>query len=155
MSDPLSITASLIAVLQLSAEATKYLKDVKHGSTDRVRLRDELRNATCLLEMLKDRVEDSEDTSSQELKPTACSFLTAPDGPLSLFKSLLEDIIAKLVPRDRLKRIAQPVTWPFDKRDVSGMLDALERLKSHFTLIMQNELVYVLSILASNRLLTI
>ena len=144
MSDPLSITASLIAVLKLSAEATKYLKEVKHGSADRVRLRDELRNATCLLEMLKDRIEDSEDASSQALKPAAFSSLTAADGPLALFKHLLEEVIAKLVPRDRLKRIAQPITWPFDKKDVSGLLDSLERLKSHLTLIMQNDLVYVL-----------
>ena len=145
MTDPLSVTASLIAVLQLSAEATKYLKEIRHGSADRVRLRDELRNATCLLEMLKDRTEDPEDEVNQALKPSAVSSLTAPDGPLASFKRLLEDIVAKIVPQDRLRIFAQPFVWPFNKRDISDMLDALERLKSHFTLIMQNDLVYVLS----------
>ena len=145
MADPISLTASLIAVLQLSADATKYLKDIRHGSADRVRLRDELRNATCLLEMLKDRAEDPDDETTGALKPTAISSLTANDGPLALFKSVLEGIIAKLVPQDRLRKLAQPLVWPFNRKDVSDMLDVLERLKSHFTLIMQNDLVYVLS----------
>lgn len=73
MSDPLSVTASVIAVLQLAATATQYLKDVKHGSADRTKLRDELRSATCLLEMLRDRLDDSDDIIETEasLKPAA------------------------------------------------------------------------------------
>lgn len=62
MSDTLSITASIIAVLQLAATATDYLKGIKNGDSDRVKLRDELRSTTCLLEMLNDRIEDAEDT---------------------------------------------------------------------------------------------
>lgn len=143
MSDPLSVTASLIAVLQLIATATQYLKDVKHGSADRMRLRDELRNATCLLEMLRDRIEDSEYSGDEALKPASISSLIAPDGPLNLFKKMLEDIVGKLAPQDRLRKLAQPFAWPFDKKDIAEMLGALERLKTYFTLIVQNDLVYV------------
>ncbi|KAM0229945.1 hypothetical protein ACHAPO_009667 [Fusarium lateritium] len=142
MSDPLSITVSVIALLQLAATATQYLKDVKHGSADRLRLRDELRSTTCLLEMLKDRIEDDDETSEtdQPLKPASIRALAEPDGPLSLFKRVLEDIVTKLEPQARLRRLAKPFTWPFDKKDITELLTCLERLKSHFNLVIQNDL---------------
>lgn len=145
MGDPLSITASVVTVLQLAGTATKYLKDIKQGSADRVRLRDELRSATCLLEMLKDRIEDSEDTDdkAEAMKSTSLSSLAGPDGPLTLFKRVLEDIIAKLAPQDGLRRRSQPLSWPFAKKDVTEMLACLERLKSTFTLVMQNDIAFV------------
>lgn len=144
MSDLLSVTASVIAVLQLAAKATQYVKDVKNGSADRVRLRDEMRNAVCLLEMLKDRIEDSQDVLDAEapLKPVSIKSLGSPDGPLLLFKRILEDIVKKLAPQDRLRRLSKPFTWPFDKKDIAELLDALERLKTHFGLVLQNDILY-------------
>lgn len=144
MSDPLGVTASVIAVLQLAATATQYLKDVKNGSTDRTRLRDELRSSVCLLEMLKDRLEDNDDTThaGNSLKPSSIQSLASSEGPLNLFRRILEEIIAKLAPQDRLRRFSQPFTWPFDKRDISELLSSLERLKSFLNLVLQNELMY-------------
>lgn len=52
MSDPLSTAAGVIAVLQLAATATQYIKDVKHGAADRTKLCDEMRNTIYLFEML-------------------------------------------------------------------------------------------------------
>ncbi len=97
MSDPLSVSASVIAVLQLAAIATQYIKDIKHGTANRMRLRDELRSATCLLEMLKDRIEDSEDTmdNAETMWPLSINSLTGSDGPLSLFKRILEGYCCK------------------------------------------------------------
>ncbi|KAK5991138.1 putative serine/threonine-protein kinase fhkC [Cladobotryum mycophilum] len=143
MSDPLSISASIIAVLQLAATATQYVKDVKNGSTDRLRLRDELRGITCLLEMLRDRIEDADDTTDTglTLKPLFFNSLCGSDGPVNLFKTVLEDIIAKLAPQHKISRLMQPLTWPFDKKDIAEMLASLERLKSHFTLVMQNDTI--------------
>jgi len=144
MADPLSTVASIIAVLQLAAKTTQYVKDLKHGSSDRVRLRDELRSTVCLLEMLKDRIEDSEETTeaAETLKPMSMKSLAGSDGPLSLFKRILEEIAEKLAPQERLRQLSRPFTWPFDKKDVAELLLSLERLKSHFSLVMQNDLVY-------------
>ncbi|KAK3292991.1 uncharacterized protein B0H64DRAFT_204172 [Chaetomium fimeti] len=144
MADPLSTIANVIAVLKLASAATKYIKEVKQASSDRLRLRDELRSTTCLLEMLKDRLEDSqysEDSDAETLKPHSIASLEGGDGPLELFRQVLEDIISKLAPQNRLSRLAQSFTWPFDKKDVAELVSTLERLKSHFTLVMQNDLV--------------
>ena len=144
MSDPLSITASVIALLQLTATCTNYLKEVKHGSTNRLQLRDELRSAVYLLEMLKDRVEEADDLDEgARLKPAAISSLAGSDGPLQRFKVLLEEIVSKLAPQARLARLKQPFTWPFDKKGITEIVESVERLKSHFGLVMQNDLLYV------------
>jgi hypothetical protein len=61
MGDPFGITVNILTVLQLAAKATLYIKEVKGGSSDKTRLRDELRSTVLLLEMLKDRLEDDKD----------------------------------------------------------------------------------------------
>ncbi|KAI9927144.1 hypothetical protein MW887_003527 [Aspergillus wentii] len=143
MSDPLSVTASIIAVLQLANTATQYIKDIKHGSSDRMRLRDELRGTVCLLEMLQDRIEDSDSThdTGEGLKATSITALAGSDGPVNTFKRVLEEIVAKLAPQDRLRQLSRHFSWPFDKKEIVDMLGSLERLKSHFNLVMQNDLV--------------
>jgi hypothetical protein len=148
MAETLGAVASVLTILKLAGAATKYIKDVKQGSSDRLRLRDELRSTTCLLEMLKDRIEDSEDAATSDaesdaltLKPSSIASLAGDDSPLALFQQILEDIISKLAPQDRLRRLTQPFKWPFDKKDIAELVSALERLKTHFTLIMQNDLV--------------
>jgi hypothetical protein len=135
------MTASIVAVLQMIATVTQYLKDHKGGSEDRVRLRDEMRSTICLLEMLKDRVEDS-DTGNPWLN--AVRWLDVPNGPLAQFKKALELLVDKLAPSGRMRQVAQTIKWPFDKTDVNEILGKIERLKSLFSLAMQNEHMYVI-----------
>lgn len=146
MSDPLSIATGLITLIQLTAKVTEYVKDVKDGGKERTKLRDELRSVTCLLEMLLDRVEDQHDSDdvndSSNLKPAAIASLAGPDGPLDRMKTTMEKIVSKLAPSSGLRKLAQPIKWPFDKKDVLELLGTMERLKSHFTLVLQNDLMY-------------
>jgi len=134
MSDPLSITASIIAVLQLTATATQYLKDVKGGLEDRVRMRDEIRSTICLLEMLKDRAEDVEEG---ELSYWMGRLDVS--GPLAQLKKALEKLVFKLAPAGRLRKATRGLTWPFDKKEVDELLSMIERQKTFFVLALQNE----------------
>ncbi len=54
--DPLSISASIIAVLQLTATVAQYLTVVKDYSKDRERLRSELCGIDSMLCSLKNNV---------------------------------------------------------------------------------------------------
>lgn len=98
MADPLSIAASIIAILQLTTTVTGYLKDAQGGSDERLRLRDEIRNTVCVLEMLKDRAEETElqDRWAQSMRS-----LDSPNGPLAQFSKTLELLVAKLAPKER------------------------------------------------------
>ena len=57
MADPLSISASIIAILQLSGTVITYLSAVKGASKDRQRLLIEVSAVRGLLSSLKDVVE--------------------------------------------------------------------------------------------------
>jgi hypothetical protein len=136
MADPVSISASIIAILQLSAQVTQYLKDVQGGSEDRRKLRDEIRSSVCLLEMLRDRLEDAEDGQ------TWChsiNSLNTPHGPLDQFKQALESLVMRLAPNTRFKQVTQSLAWPFNKAEVAAALGAIERQKSLFNLALQND----------------
>ncbi|KAK4224251.1 hypothetical protein QBC38DRAFT_24376 [Podospora fimiseda] len=139
--DPLGFASSLIAILQIAAKVTQFIKDAKQGATERTKLRDEMRNVVCLLEMIKDRVDDWDASDDDALRPASIKSLAAPDGPLSMFKATLEEIAAKLAPQDTLRRLARPVVWPFDKKEIDELLRRLERLKAYFNLVLQNDLV--------------
>ncbi|KAK8227641.1 hypothetical protein HDK90DRAFT_514141 [Phyllosticta capitalensis] len=142
MGDPLSITTGIITLIGATAKAIEYVKDVKSGGKDRTKLRDELRSVTCLLEMLHDRVEEQDESDNDEsLRPAAVASLAGPDGPLDRMKATMEDIVAKLAPQAGFRKLAQPLQWPFDKKDILELLATIERLKSHFTLVLQNNLV--------------
>ena len=132
----MSVTATIISILDLSSKVTQYLKDVKGGSEERLRLRDELRNAATLLEMLKDRAEDVE---YQGTWAPSIQSLGSLDGPLDQFRKTLESMVDKLLPAGKLRRAAQALKWPFDKDDIIVTLNAIERQKSLFALALQND----------------
>ncbi|UDD60498.1 hypothetical protein AFCA_007891 [Aspergillus flavus] len=114
MADPLGIAASVIALIKLAGSATQ-----------------------------RDRIEDAEDamTALGTHKPLSIQSFVGPDNPLILFRRLLEDIIAQLSPQSKLQHRSLSLTWPFTKKDVAEKLACLERLKSHFTLVMQSDLL--------------
>ena len=78
--DPISLAASLAALIQLSAKTAQYLREIKGGSEDRIRLREEIRGITCLLEMLQDRVDDA-DSLGKDLDSISSPKLPRPHGP--------------------------------------------------------------------------
>src|SRR5436190_15842179 len=136
MSDPLSVAAGIVAILQLSATVVKYLQHVKDSSGDRRRLRDEIRSSACLLEMLRDRIEDIDS------EPAYCgsiASLNALHGPLDQFKKALKSLVLKLEPSTSLR---QKMSWPFDKAEITATLNAIERQKSYFSLALENYHMY-------------
>jgi hypothetical protein len=60
MGGRLSVTVSIVALLQLAATITGHLKDVKDGAEDHIELRDEMRSTFHLLTLLQDRAEDAQ-----------------------------------------------------------------------------------------------
>ncbi|KAK2006265.1 Pkinase-domain-containing protein [Colletotrichum eremochloae] len=102
--------------------------------------------------MLHDRVEEQESLQDDyKLKPSALASLSGPEGPLELFKSTIETIIAKLTPQAGFRRLAQSFTWPFNKKEITEHFVTIERFKSHFTLVLQNDLI-ALSKLANEKI---
>ncbi len=136
MAEPLSITAGIIAVLQLTAKAVQYLNDVKDAPTDRQQILIEISTVSGFLHTLKDLAEKMQPGNAHL---AAMRSLNVPNGPLEQFKSALERLVSKLKPAHGLRKVATALTWTLDKGEVNSILSKIERQKALFLLALQND----------------
>ncbi|OCK75534.1 hypothetical protein K432DRAFT_361892 [Lepidopterella palustris CBS 459.81] len=127
--DPLSVTASIIAVLQLTNAIIGYLNDVKGASKDRAQCAIEASNVYNLLVNLKYRLEEA---SSNDAWYTAVRALAVTNGPLDQYRSALEQLQSKVISTSTsgLGKIGSALTWKLSKEEVADILSKIERLKS-------------------------
>jgi Fungal N-terminal domain of STAND proteins len=133
MADPLSITASIVAVVQVSAIVLKSLGDLKDTPRDLRRLRTEIDNLQSILIPALERLK-----RAKEEKLTIEQLLSA-QGPLEEFRVLLEHLKKKLAPAAGLNKARRAVTWQFQKGEIKDILSTIERQKSLFALALQTE----------------
>ncbi|KAL8831035.1 MAG: hypothetical protein Q9191_001102 [Dirinaria sp. TL-2023a] len=137
MADPLSITASIIAVVTLGSTVLNYLREVKDEPQERVRLRNDLRSAWLALSVLKERLKESDKDPSSL---SSIHLLGGENGPIDQFKRLLERLSKKLTPKDgKMRKFSRAVAWPFESQEVKDILSALDRLRSMFQLAIGND----------------
>jgi hypothetical protein len=136
MGDPLSVTASIIAILQLTGTVVKYLSDVKDASGDRNRILVEIGSVNGFLFSLKDLVGRAE---SDESWLATVRSLGVPNGPLAQFKLALERLATCLEPVVGLRKAGKVLAWPLKKGEVMDILRTIERQKALFILALQND----------------
>ncbi|MCJ1468876.1 hypothetical protein MMC07_007506 [Pseudocyphellaria aurata] len=122
--DPLSVTASIIAITKLSSEVLGYLTDVKNAPKDRRRCTPEVRNSHDLLVLLTDHLKGS----SNVLWYDAVQTLGVENGPLDQFKEALEQLRKKMTGGSK---VGGALKWKFSKEEVTSILGRIERLKTH------------------------
>ena len=134
--DPLSITASIIAVLELNGTLMNYANSVRHAPKERTRFAREASNMYALLTNLRFRMEDahSGDPWFDQVK-----LLGAPSGVFDQFKLILERLVAKIHSNSTLSNLI----WKFEKREIEEALMLLERLKTFVSLALTNDHLYV------------
>ena len=133
--DPLSASASIIAVLQLAGKVAQYLNSIHNAPKERDAVFKEISSIVGVLFLMKDTV----DRTQKEIPSTgSVSSLAVPGGLLEQFQKTLERLAAKLSPASTtLKRIGRVLHWPFAKDEISGILDSIERTKTRFLLALQ------------------
>ena len=124
--DPLSVTANIIAILQLSSKVLGYLNDIKDAPEECKKFTIEASNIYSLLTSLRFRLEESSD----EPWHRAVRNLGVENGPLDQFKQALEQIQSKIVSEGKLKKVADALIWKFRKEEVISILDSVDRLKT-------------------------
>jgi len=126
--DPLSATASIIAVLQLSNKVLEYLNDVKDASKDRAQCAIEISSLYSLLLNLRFRLDDGRSTDN---KPwyAAVRALAVENGPLDQFKQALELLHTKMTDGGIFKT-GEALLWKFRKGEIASILARIERLKT-------------------------
>lgn len=135
MTDPLSITASLIAVIQLTRKIGSYLCGVRDASKDSRQLLLEVTAISGLVYQLKYLADD---VGSDADWTSITQSLLVTNGPLDQLKGALERLKSKLDQAQR-SRIGHALRWPFTREEVKETLDLISRLKLLFVLALQND----------------
>jgi hypothetical protein len=134
--DPLSVTASIIAILQLSGKVVGYLTDVKDASRERATCAIEVSNLTSLLLNLRFNLEEGNANTPWH---TAVQALAFKNGPLEQFKQALETLQTKMTDGGRLKKAGDILMWKFKKEEVDSILGRIGRLKSLVQIALQRD----------------
>ncbi|KAL9077023.1 MAG: hypothetical protein Q9161_000656 [Pseudevernia consocians] len=121
--DPLSISASIVALVQLTGMVIEYLHGVKGASEDRQNILSELTSVSSMLFILQDRVDQQEDSWPLTLK-----LLNGSEGLLAQLRTSLGILLSKLSPVKGLK-----------KGEIKEILNIIERQKALLTLARQND----------------
>jgi hypothetical protein len=151
MADPLSVTASILAVLQLSSTVLKYLVGLKDASADRRSLIREISSTRGILSTLNETVDDAR-VSGESWSATAQS-LADPDGPLGVLTTTLQQLYATLqgsASATGIKKAANSLQWPFKHSEVEKILSIIERQKSTLSLALENDHVALSREIRSN-----
>ena len=136
--DPMSMTASIIAILQLTTTLTGYINDVKKATKQQARVAVEASNLYGLLTNLRFRVEEAR---SDEPWYNQVKLLAMKDGPLDQFKDTLEKMVEHISTSRKRDQIKSILTWTLTKTEVDNALARMERLKSLISCALNNDLL--------------
>jgi hypothetical protein len=133
MADPLSISASIIGILQLSAVVVQHINAMKDAADERKKLLAEIGATSDLLAIINNPVRQAQHGDSWEsLRKTG--------GPLEQLEAVLKKLDAKLTPATTsLSKVKKAMTWPFKKGEIDGLIGSIERQKTLLTLAVQND----------------
>ncbi len=134
--DPLSVSASVIALLQLTSTVLGYLSDVKEGPKELQRIRLEISSVLSLLIMLQDQADQA---IQGDKFSSSLNSLNVPNGPFQQFHSALDRLASKLAPVEGWRKVGKAFKWPFEKEEMLEVLNKIERLKALFSLARQND----------------
>ena len=135
--DPLSITASITALLQLTSTVIQYVNGVRGAAEDRGRILSELAGVNSILLILQDEADRAEQDDQWS---STFESLNRPGGPLEQFRMALERLSSKLAPSATgLKKMGKAISWPFQKEEVKEILSSVERQKALLNLARQND----------------
>jgi hypothetical protein len=150
--DPLSLTASIITILQLTSTFTNYVNNARNTTKEQAQLAVEASSLYTLLTKLRFRVEGAR---SDDPWFDYVRLLGAENGPLDQFKDVLETMVNKLPSSTKRDQIKSVLLWKFTKKEVENALARMERLKSLINCALTNDLLCVRLLQRYKRPLTI
>jgi len=127
--DPLSITGTLIAVVQITTSVISICYDYRSGvasaSRDVVQITESLNSLKEVLESLLRLIET---TKAGEL--STVELLARDGGTLQSCQAELERLRGKLEPEKGWRKLRNSLVWPLKEGEMRRALEALERWKS-------------------------
>jgi hypothetical protein len=139
--DGLSAAASVIAVIQISAQVfdlcRTYYLIVKDARKDIQRLQNEISSLQDILVNVVDLANAPQSTSLQTL-----NLLKRDDGPLNQCQLELKALLTKLDPGEttsKVKLTLRSLKWPLQSKEIDKVLLAIGRYKASFVLALSTD----------------
>ena len=153
--DPLSVTASVITVVQ-AAEAVisiccNYRSSIKDASWELSRIIEETRALRSVLRLLEEVADKAETPGAPEQSrlPALRSMCDPDKGLLRICCLELERLRSKLAPPgwsgpagSKRRSLVEALSWPLKKRDTEKILRGLERLKNSINVAITADQMY-------------
>ena len=132
------MTASIIAILQLTSTLTNYINNVRKATAEQAKVAVEASNLFSLLTSMRFRVEG---TRSDDPWFNQVKMLGTYNGPLDQLRDTLEEMVGTMSSSRKRDQIKSALMWKFTKSQVDEMLQRMERLKSLITCALANDLL--------------
>jgi hypothetical protein len=135
MTDPLSITASIVALLQLTQRVLEFCVSARGANNERSSISNELISTQDVLyQLLQTAAINAKDGSTRTL-----AMIHTAGGPLDQYSECLEALRSKLAPEREVRKAIAAFKWPFRRDEVLAVVAKIERLKSLFALAQQED----------------
>ncbi|KAF2965989.1 hypothetical protein GQX73_g7572 [Xylaria multiplex] len=125
--DPLSMSASIIAVLQLSSDVVKYIIAATGAAKARRSLREEILSCEYVLLQIQDHFDEA---GGGTVWLEKIKTLEGPGTPLYRVGIALGALKARLEPKLGWNKALSALKWPFDEVEVEKLVSAIQREKS-------------------------
>ena len=132
------MTASIIAILQLTSTLTNYINNVRKATAEQAKVAVEASNLFSLLTSMRFRVEG---TRSDDPWFNQVKMLGTNNGPLDQLRETLEEMVERISSSRKRDQIKSALMWKFTKSQVDEALQRMERLKSLITCALANDLL--------------
>ena len=131
--DPLSITAAVIAVVQLSGAVISVCYEYrKDGAKEAVRITEELKSLQDVLERLLKLAELEVARGSSRLQ--TLQPLLEPDGALLHCRDDLSILQQRLAPEAGMKMLMRKLKWPLTEKEVKKAIENVARTRETISL---------------------
>ncbi|KAF0329402.1 hypothetical protein GQ607_003351 [Colletotrichum asianum] len=141
MAEALGVTASLIAILELSTKTIAYILAARNAAREKADLASEIRACQILISGIIGVVDSDHWTTTLEV-------LSQPGGPLAALEAIFIEILEKIDSRDGWRRGLRALKWPFDEKHIKNLLVKIGGHKESLCLALSGETRLVLSKLA-------
>lgn len=142
--DPLSVTASAIAIIQIIGTIISLCDDyrhrVKNAAKEASRIVNELNGLRSVIDSLLLLLDDESKKSSQN---SALYKLAQSDGRLTTCITELKALEKKLEPKEGWRATKAAILWPLKEPDVKKVLHDIENTKSTVQLALEVDQRYV------------
>lgn len=135
--DPLSVTASIVTLIQLTGSVIStvynYRKGVKNAPEGAAKIIHDLTDLSHILENLLQLVE-KENATTSTTRLTSLKGLVSSGGSLESCQKTLERLKAKLQPENGWRAVKQSLTWPLKQDYIKQTLNEISAAKATFAL---------------------